>query len=81
MQTTTPQKHQPGKFQSKPNLKRLRAAEARYQYELIEEARTLKDNLADFWDLRLDKRYRLDSLENEGSSADAGSVTQFKYSN
>jgi hypothetical protein len=81
MQTTTPRKRKTGNLHSKQNLKKLRAAEARYQYELLEEARTLKDHLADFWDLRLDKRYRLDSHEFGGGTDSAGSVTHFIQGN
>ncbi len=43
---------------SRQSLKHQRAAEARQRFELLEEERELKDNLADFWDERFDKPRR-----------------------
>lgn len=40
---------------TKRELKNLRAAEARYRYELLAEERELKQNLAEFWDVSFDK--------------------------
>ena len=40
---------------SRQTRKHRRAAEARQRFELLEEERELKDNLAEFWDERLDK--------------------------
>ena len=58
MQTTTPDKKTSVKSQSMKNLKRLRAAEARRRFELLQEQRLLRDHLADFWDTSLDKKDR-----------------------
>jgi len=58
MRKTTPHKQELDESQSRPNLKRLRAAEARYRFELLQEERMLQDHLADFWDVHPEKDWR-----------------------
>ena len=70
---------------SQREIKDLRRAEARHQIELLQEAKTLHDHLADFWDESLDGNrnrhatdMRLYHTELEtiiGSTEDSGGTT------
>ncbi len=57
-QSATTDARESHRAQSRQNAKRLRAAEARRQFELLQEKRLLQDHLADFWDPGLDKKRR-----------------------
>lgn len=55
MQNLPRRRYKLDKSATKRELKNLRAAEARYRYELLAEERELQQNLADFWDVSFDK--------------------------
>lgn len=55
MQNLPRRRYKLDKSATKRELKSLMAAEARYRYELLAEERELKQNLADFWEISLDK--------------------------
>ena len=55
MQNIPRHRYKLDKFATKRELKNLRAAEARYRFELLAEERELKQNLAEFWDVSFDK--------------------------
>ncbi|MGB5276288.1 MAG: hypothetical protein WBO16_20110 [Gammaproteobacteria bacterium] len=59
MRKASPKKNEINKQKSNRDQKKLRAAEARYRYEIMQEERLLQDNLADFWDTRFEKRGQL----------------------
>ena len=50
MQKKTTSKNGDTKSMSQQELKNLRRAQARHRIELLQEAKTLHDHLADFWD-------------------------------
>ena len=62
MHTATTDKNELDRTHSRQSLKRLRAAEARRRFELLQEQRLLQDHLADFWDTSLDRKRGYDSL-------------------
>jgi|GEM_PF-3087730 len=55
MKNITPDQAGRDKPRYRQTPKGLRAAEARRQFELLEEQRLLQHHLADFWDSSLDK--------------------------
>ena len=55
MQSITRRRYKLDRSATKREFKNLRAAEAKYRYELLAEERELKQNLAEFWDDTLDE--------------------------
>ena len=65
---------------SQREIKDLRRAEARHRIELLQEAKTLHDHLADFWDESLDRNRGRHATDMRlyfiiGSTEDSGDTT------
>jgi hypothetical protein len=61
MQTRLLHAHEAENTPAKPGSKLLRAAEARHRLELLREARSLHDHLADVWDPQFKPAAQLDA--------------------